>query len=103
MARRVIIDTDECIGCESCVELCSEVFAFNEDEEKAEVILPEGGPEDCIEEAMGSCPVECIHWEEDQKYINPLYIKGGAKNGAAFFIKTIASVRLAQMVDITTF
>jgi len=65
MARRVIIDTDECIGCESCVELCSEVFAFNEDEEKAEVILPEGGPEDCIEEAMGSCPVECIHWEED--------------------------------------
>ena len=61
----VIIDTDECIGCESCVELCSEVFAFNEDEEKAEVILPEGGPEDCIEEAMESCPVECIHWEED--------------------------------------
>ena len=68
MARRVIIDTEECIGCESCVELCSEVFAFNEDEEKAEVILPEGGPEDCIEEAMESCPVECIHWEEDQKY-----------------------------------
>jgi len=64
MARRVIIDTDECIGCESCVELCSEVFAFNEDEEKAEVMLPEGGPEDCIEEAMETCPVECIHWEE---------------------------------------
>ena len=103
MARQVIIDTDECIGCESCVELCSEVFAFNEDEEKAEVILPEGGPEDCIEEAMDSCPVECIHWEEDQKYINPLYIKGGAKNGAAFFIKTLASVRLALIIDITTF
>ena len=26
---------------------------------------PEGGPEDCIEEAMDTCPVECIHWEED--------------------------------------
>ena len=35
MAKRVVIDTDECVGCESCVELCSEVFAFNEDEEKA--------------------------------------------------------------------
>jgi len=46
------------------VELCSDVFAFNEAEEKAEVILPEGGPEDCIEEAMETCPVECIHWEE---------------------------------------
>jgi ferredoxin len=65
MGKRVVIDADECIGCESCVELCSEVFAFNEAEEIAEVILPEGGPEDCIEEAMDTCPVECIHWEED--------------------------------------
>ena len=65
MAKRVVIDTEECTGCETCVELCPEVFAFNEDEEKAEVIMEEGGPEDCIEEAMESCPVECIHWEED--------------------------------------
>ena len=66
MAKRVFIDTEECTGCETCVELCSEVFSFNEDEEKAEVILPEGGPEDCcIEEAMDSCPAEFIHWEED--------------------------------------
>ena len=64
MARRVVIDTEECIGCESCVELCAEVFAFNEEEEKAEVIMPEGGPEDCIEEAIETCPVECIRWED---------------------------------------
>ena len=42
MGKIVVIDTEECIGCESCVELCAEVFAFNEAEEKAEVILPEG-------------------------------------------------------------
>ena len=65
MGKRVFIETEECLGCESCVELCSEVFAFNDDEEKAEVILPEGGPEDCIEEAIASCPAECIHWEEE--------------------------------------
>jgi ferredoxin len=64
MAKRVVIDSDECIGCESCVELCAEVFAYNEDEEKAEVIMPEGGPEDCIEEAIDTCPVDCILWEE---------------------------------------
>ena len=64
MGKIVVIDADECIGCESCVELCAEVFAFNEAEEKAEVILPEGGPEDCIEEAMDTCPVECIHYTE---------------------------------------
>ena len=66
MAKRVMIDADECIGCESCVEVCDKVFSFNEDDEKAEVILPEGGPEDCIEEAMEICPVECIHWENDE-------------------------------------
>lgn len=65
MAKRVIIDADECTGCETCVELCEEVFGFNEDEEIAVVILPQGGPEDCIQEAMETCPVECIHWEED--------------------------------------
>ena len=64
MDRLVYIDTDECIGCESCVELCPEVFGFNQEEEKAEVILPEGGPEECIEEAMDGCPVECIHWQD---------------------------------------
>ena len=42
MAKRVVIDTDEL----------------------AVVITAEGGPEDCIDEAIESCPVECIHWED---------------------------------------
>ena len=48
----------------SCEEICPDVFVLNEDTEKAEVINPEGGPEDLIEEAMEACPVECIHWED---------------------------------------
>jgi ferredoxin len=46
------------------VEICPEVFGFNQQEEKAEVIMPEGGSEECIEDAMDGCPVECIHWEQ---------------------------------------
>lgn len=65
MGKTVVIDMDECIGCESCVELCPEVFEFDPSEEKAHVILPEGGDEECIEEAMASCPVECIHWDNN--------------------------------------
>ena len=64
MSRIVYIDEEECIGCGSCEEICPEVFKLNEDIEKAVVIMPEGGPEDLIEEAMETCPVECIHWEE---------------------------------------
>jgi ferredoxin len=61
---RVVIDEEACIGCSSCVELCPEIFQMNEDKEKAEVILPEGGSEECIEEAIDTCPVSCIQWEE---------------------------------------
>lgn len=64
MARRIVIDEDECEGCESCVQLCPEVFSFNEDSQLAEVISPHADDE-CIEEAMDSCPVGCIRWEED--------------------------------------
>ena len=64
MGQQVYIDEDECIGCGSCEEICPEVFKMNEDTELTEVIKPEGGPEDLIEEAMETCPVECIHWEE---------------------------------------
>ena len=54
------IDEDECIGCGTCVELCPEIFAFNDDTNKAYVILPQGGDEGCIDDAAASCPVSCI-------------------------------------------
>lgn len=65
MAKRVVIDTEECIGCQSCVELCPDVFEFDEEAEKARVERPEGGDKECIEEAIETCPVECIQWEEN--------------------------------------
>ena len=63
MDRAVAIDKDKCIGCESCVGLCPEVFAFNPVEEKTHVMLPEGGNEELIDEAIAYCPGECIYWE----------------------------------------
>ena len=31
MAKKIIIDTDLCEGCETCVEMCPEVFELGED------------------------------------------------------------------------
>lgn len=62
MSKKVVIETEECVGCESCVEACPEVFKFDDDAGKAYVIK-DAGDADCIEEAIDICPVECIHWE----------------------------------------
>jgi ferredoxin len=64
MAKRVVIEEEECEGCETCVELCPDVFEFDDDIQKAKVINPESD-EDCVQDAIDSCPVECIRWEED--------------------------------------
>jgi len=63
MSKQVTIDTEECIGCQSCVEICPEVFDFNDGEDKAFVINPDGGDIECAGEAAASCPAECIHIE----------------------------------------
>jgi ferredoxin len=62
---RVHIDEDESIGCDTFEEIYPEVFRFNTDREKAEVIMPEGGLKDLIEEAIDSCPASCIYEKED--------------------------------------
>jgi ferredoxin len=64
MVKKVHINTDECIGCGSCENICPEVFKLDSGSGKSTVIKPEGGPEDLIEEAIESCPVSCIGWEE---------------------------------------
>ena len=64
MTKHILIDEQECDGCESCVEWCPEVFAFDEDAGIAKVINPEADDE-CVEEAMNTCPAGCISWSVD--------------------------------------
>jgi ferredoxin len=59
----VVIDKIECIGCEACVETCPAVFEFDADEEKAYVIEDADFELACVDEAIASCPVECIFRE----------------------------------------
>ena len=63
MAKTVIIDEDECISCGACVDTCPEVFRMNDDN-IAEVFKADGASEEEIEDAIESCPVSCIKWEE---------------------------------------
>ncbi len=63
MAKQIVIEKEECLGCGTCAELCPDVFGLDEDEEKAFVKRADAVDEDCVEEAISSCPAECISIE----------------------------------------
>lgn len=57
------VDKDECISCESCVQICPDVFHMDDDS-KAEADPAADESTECIQDAMDTCPVECIHWRD---------------------------------------
>lgn len=63
MSEKVVIDQDECIGCEACVEICPRVFVFHEEEGKAAVREDADATDECVDEAIASCPAACISKE----------------------------------------
>ena len=57
-----VIDLSDCNLCGSCVEVCPDVFRFNE-AGFVEVIERDAYPEDDVNEAIKYCPEDCIYWE----------------------------------------
>jgi len=64
MASKIIIDNDECLVCEACVEICPSVFGFDQESGTAFVIEGSDQDDDCVDEAIAACPGECINREE---------------------------------------
>ncbi len=58
------VDKELCISCGNCVELCPDVFNWDE-EGKADVTNPGGCSTQCnCQEAAESCPTDAISLEE---------------------------------------
>ena len=56
----ILIDTYLCSGCETCVELCPEVFCMDEMLEKADLVTPNPKITDEVYQAAAYCPEKCI-------------------------------------------
>lgn len=56
------IALDDCIGCGVCSQICPQVFDLDEDAGKVHVSNVNN--EECVQEAVDSCPVSCIFLEK---------------------------------------
>ncbi|XP_023530003.1 chaperone protein dnaJ C76, chloroplastic-like [Cucurbita pepo subsp. pepo] len=55
------VDEFSCIGCKNCANVAPDVFGIEEDFGRARVYSQCGNPQR-VQEAIESCPVDCIHW-----------------------------------------
>ncbi|MBD0264804.1 MAG: ferredoxin [Tolypothrix sp. Co-bin9] len=75
--KGVYVDEITCIGCLHCAHVARNTFYIEPDYGRSRVIRQEGDAEEVIQEAIDTCPVDCIHWvdytelkklEEERKY-----------------------------------
>ena len=60
--RGVYVDELTCIGCKHCAHVARNTFYIEPDYGRSRVIRQDADPEPVIQEAIDTCPVDCIHW-----------------------------------------
>ena len=65
--KGVYVDELTCIGCCHCAHVARDTFYIEPDYGRARAIRQDGDTEDVIQEAMDTCPVDCIHWVDYTK------------------------------------
>ncbi|ALF54605.1 ferredoxin [Nostoc piscinale CENA21] len=75
--KGVYVDEITCIGCKHCAHVARNTFYIEPDYGRSRVIRQDGDAEEVIQEAIDTCPVDCIHWvdytelrklEDERKY-----------------------------------
>ena len=60
--KAVWVDEAKCIGCKYCVHVASNTFIVDEFHGRSRAARQDGDSIDVIQEAIDTCPVDCIHW-----------------------------------------
>lgn len=60
--KGVYVDELICIGCKHCAHVARNTFYIEPDYGRSRVIRQDGDSEDLVQEAIETCPVDCIHW-----------------------------------------
>ena len=57
----VYVDELRCIGCTHCAHVARNTFYIEPDYGRARVIRQDGDSDELVQEAIDTCPVDCIH------------------------------------------
>ncbi|MDB9511748.1 ferredoxin [Kamptonema animale CS-326] len=60
--KGVYVDEITCIGCKHCAHVARNTFYIEPDYGRSRVVRQDGDSDDLIQEAIDTCPVDCIHW-----------------------------------------
>ncbi|MCU0569748.1 MAG: ferredoxin [Oculatellaceae cyanobacterium Prado106] len=75
--KGVYVDEVTCIGCKHCAHVARNTFYIEPDYGRSRVLRQDGDSEEVVQEAIDTCPVDCIHWvdytelrklEDERKY-----------------------------------
>ena len=60
--KAVWVDEAKCIGCTYCSSVATNTFAMEPDQGRARAFRQDGDSDELIQEAIDTCPVDCIDW-----------------------------------------
>ncbi|NDG75102.1 MAG: ferredoxin [Synechococcaceae bacterium WB8_1B_136] len=60
--KAVWVDEGVCIGCRYCAHVAGNTFVVEESWGRSRAIRQDGDSTERIQEAIDTCPVDCIHW-----------------------------------------
>lgn len=60
--KGVYVDEITCIGCRHCALVARNTFFIEDGYGRSRVFRQDGDPEAVVQEAIDTCPVDCIHW-----------------------------------------
>lgn len=60
--KGVYVDEITCIGCKHCAHVARNTFYMEPDYGRSRVYRQDGDSEEIVQEAIDTCPVDCIHW-----------------------------------------
>jgi ferredoxin len=60
--KAVWVDEAVCIGCRYCTHVATNTFLVEPDWGRSRALRQDGDSTERIQEAIDTCPVDCIHW-----------------------------------------